>query len=844
MDFEYLTRRAFLKMVGLGAATLALPLRMCQTTGFSANFEDVSDRIWIGRDFWAVPMEEWRVQNGRVEGIGQRANTRLNVLTHVLGPAQGDLSLSVRMGTIRAENNDGSAGVRVGIVDSNDPDPRAACYFGRGIDAGVDLGQKHLFINNSSAALPAAFDYSDFTLQFSAAPDNSQYSLTLTATDGRNQTATVHSNAPNLQGLVALVNNFTRPEEDQTLPGFWFNDLHLSGSKVEAHPDNAFGPILWSIYTLSRGVLKITAQMPPLGAEDTKQVRLQIQRNNSWELVDEQTIDPDSRTAIFRLTGWDPTRAVPYRLVYTETRKNGQGREYTYRGAIRRDPVDTPLVFGGMTCQYGTGFPYSPVAKNLEAKNPDILYFSGDQIYEGNGGYGITRFPADAAILNYLGKWYMFGWAFGDLMRDRPTVCTPDDHDVFHGNLWGDGGRKIPFEEWQQMTGDKGGYVEPARMVNVVHTTQCGHLPDPVDPAPIQQGIKVYYTDLVYGRVSFAIISDRMFKTGPREVAYWPGRADHLKEHLSDPSVLDKPGLNLLGDRQLDFLEQWVTDWRGADMKVLLSQTPFANIATHHGGNQMVLVGDLDSGGWPKSGRDRAIEIFRKAFAFHITGDQHFPTISQYGIDDYRDSGWCLCTPAIFVGYERRFLPERLGWPIKNPPDPNRSNTGYYEDAFGNLTYVYAVGNPEDKPSHDSRYRLGQDRASGFSLVRFDQAKRTIAIEAYHFLADLNKQNAENQFPGWPYTISQWDNYGRQPAGYLPTVQVSGTQNPVIMVTNETTGDLEYAVRMQGNEWSPKVFSTDQYTVKVGDPDTDLWKTKEHLTPQPEKPAESLTIDL
>jgi len=473
-----------------------------------------------------------------------------------------------------------------------------------------------------------------------------------------------------------------------------------------------------------------------------------------------------------------------------------------------------------------------------------MLYFSGDQIYEGNGGYSITRFPADAAILNYLGKWYMFGWAFGDLMRDRPTICTPDDHDVFQGNLWGDGGRNIPLEEWQQVTGDKGGYVEPARMVNVVHTTQCAHLPDPVDPTPIQQRIKVYYTDLVYGRVSFAIISDRMFKTGPRAVAYWPGRADHLKEQLPDPGVLDRPDLKLLGERQLDFLEQWITDWRGADMKVLLSQTPFANIATHHGAEQMVLVGDLDSNGWPKSGRDRAINIFRKAFAFHITGDQHFPTLSQYGTDDYRDSGWCFCTPAIFVGYERRFLPERLGWPIKNPPDPDRHNTGYYEDAFGNLIYVYAVGNPVDKPSHTSRYRLGQDRASGYSMVRFNQTERTIRIEAYRFLADLSKQSADNQFPGWPYTISQWDNYGRKPEGYLPTVQVSGVQNPVIMVTNETTGELEYAVRMQGNEWSPKVFSTARYSVRVGDPDTDQWKTVEGITPQQEGSHDILSIDL
>lgn len=68
-----------------------------------------------------------------------------------------------------------------------------------------------------------------------------------------------------------------------------------------------------------------------------------------------------------------------------------------------------------------------------------------------------------------------FGWAFGDLMRDRPTVCTPDDHDVYQVNLWGEGGKKIPFADWQRYSVTDGGYVQPAEMVNVVHKTQCSH---------------------------------------------------------------------------------------------------------------------------------------------------------------------------------------------------------------------------------------------------------------------------------------------------------------------------------------------------------------------------------
>ena len=55
-------------------------------------------------------------------------------------------------------------------------------------------------------------------------------------------------------------------------------------------------------------------------------------------------------------------------------------------------------------------------------------------------------------------------------------------------------------------TSSKGGYREPARMVNVVHKTCAGHHPDYFDATPVKQDISVYYGDMVYGGVSFAIL--------------------------------------------------------------------------------------------------------------------------------------------------------------------------------------------------------------------------------------------------------------------------------------------------------------------------------------------------
>jgi hypothetical protein len=380
-------------------------------------------------------------------------------------------------------------------------------------------------------------------------------------------------------------------------------------------------------------------------------------------------------------------------------------------------------------------------------------------------------------------------------------------------------------------------------MVNAVHRTQCSHLPDPYDPTPVEQDISVFYTDLVYGRLSFAIVSDRMFKSHPRHVASWEGRADHVKRSLRNPESLNKVGLKFLGDRQLTFLEEWIENWAGADMKVLLSQTPFVNIATHHGSGKEVVSADLDSGGWPQAGRDRALRIMRKGFAFHIVGDQHIPTLSQYGIESFRDAGWVFCTPAIYVGYQRRFQPERLGWKIENPPAHGLPNTGYYRDGLGNLQYVFAVGNPVDEPRSTPRYARGQDTASGYGIVRFNKQEQLIQVEAYRFLGDVENPSPEDQFPGWPYTIHQMENDGRKAVAFLPKLHIEGVQDPVVMVTNEATGELEYVLRIKGTEFSPPVFGRGGFTMKIGVPETGLWKTVEGVEPLEKKDSKSLEIE-
>jgi alkaline phosphatase D len=340
----------------------------------------------------------------------------------------------------------------------------------------------------------------------------------------------------------------------------------------------------------------------------------------------------------------------------------------------------------------------------------------------------------------------------------------------------------------------------------------------------------VFYGAMLYGRVSFAVIADRQFKSGPFHVSNWKGRADHLKDPDYDVSKLDQPGLELLGKRQEKFLNEWASDWFGANFKCVLSQTIFCNLANYHGPNQQFIYGDLDANGWPQAGRNRALEAMRKGFAFHYAGDQHLPSIVHNGVDEFGDAGWSFCVPSIAAGYPRAWRPDTEGRPVQNRV--NGPNTGDYLDGFGNKMTVWAVGNPEKK-NRPGRVPTAHDKSSGYGIVRFNHADRTITMECWRLDFDAEKLKAGDQFPGWPKTIKFTDNYGRKAAAYLPTIYVTGLKDPVIQVIDEANDQLVYALRIQGSSFRPKVFHEGKYTVKVGDPDNGLLKTVSEVSSLP-----------
>ncbi len=811
-------------------AAFLLMLSLCVGIPVGADFQsELSDRMerhWIAPEYWSNPMEDWRLHEGRMECLSNASNRNIILLTEEMNDEEGGFEIQVNAGLLEEGNKTGSVGFRVGIQNEME-DYRARLLHGRGIDAGVTTGGQ-LYIHDKFEELDAKPALEDvlLILRGKTTEETYQLELTLIEHESRDIYGRITSDAfsaDDMQGSVAIVNNYFLDNKtfnniyrnnNAKGPRFWFKDWYVLGEKIDTYEERTFGPILWSMYSLSRGVMKMTAFLPPIGEKDNREVTLQIKQQDEWVTIGKESIDPAARTATFRIANWNDHCDIPYRLVYSLKRAEGS-KVYYWKGTVRKDPKEKEdLVVAAFCCQTDFGFPHTRMVNNVAFQDPDLLFFAGDQIYESVGGYGIIRRPADRSILNYLRKFYLFGWAFGDLMRDRPTLCIPDDHDVFQGNIWGDGGKPTTMADH-----DGGGYAQPPEMVNVVHTTNTSHHPDFYDPTPIEQDISVYYGDMVYGRISFAIIADRMFKSGPKfTVTSWSGRPDHIKDPNFDMSSLDKPGLTLLGDRQLNFLEDWGKDWRGAEMKSVLSQTIFANVATHHGGNlDMFLAADLDSNGWPQSGRDLALEKMRKAFAVHIAGDQHLPSLLQHGIDAFRDASWSFCVPAISVGYQRAWWPDKLDIPVVNRPEHNCPNTGDYYDMLDNLVSVYAVGNPKLPLSKKNREATLHDKSSGYGVIRFHKPSREITFEAWKLLFDAKNPKPEDQFCGWPKTVTMEENDGRKAKAWLPTLEVEGLVNPVVQVINESTGETVYTLRVQGNSFAPKVFEKGFYTLKIGD---------------------------
>jgi len=848
---------------------------------YSSSWEDQPDRVWIGPEYWANRLQDWRIEHGKMVCTNTTLGLRtVHILTQQVGDHYGKLEIDLTLGldsTASRKGNDGWAGILVGAGEGK-MDYRASALIHHspgdagGIIIAVNENGQVIFLDNtgnrevigSMQQLPEQTYPDSLRLTVDVyMNDDSTYTISASATDLLSRDQLNHNNLTKipferLRGNIAVAANHL----EKGGKGYWFGKLNMKGDALVETPGHRFGPFMGVMYTLNDDILKLTAQMPPVGEADDPFVRMWVRENGNieWTEIDSSLVSRDAFIATFRIEDWVSDKEHEYRLAYRLQDKKSRRRTYYLSGTIKADPSQQAEVVAGAfscishmegvidgnRCDYPDRlwFPHTDFTRSVARQEPDILFFTGDQVYEGRPTYPDFSSPENTE-LDYLYKWYLFLWATGDLMRSTPAVCIPDDHDVYHGNIWGAGGKTAPVAKdsaggdisglsqfWQQ---DQGGYKLRPSTVNMIQATQTSHLPDPYDPAPAGQGIGVYYTDLNYGRISFAILEDRKFKSAPAVVL---PEARVVNGFAQNPYIsgrgLDDPEAKLLGDRQLAFLDAWTSDWKYTDMKATISQTIFANLSTYPdtfrtdagtpkltapppgvipGGYRKAR--DMDSNGWPQTARNKALKEIRKGFAVMIAGDQHLGSLTHMGVDTWDDAGYSFCVPAIGNLWPRRWFPSEPG---RDHQEGMPMYTGKYFDGFGNRVTVWAVANPVDTNREPEAL---YNRAVGYGIIRFNKSAGTITFECWRRDA-MPSEGKSGMYPGWPKTVGLLENYDRPVRTWLPNYQVSGlVRHPVFQVTDESTGEIIYTVRVPSDNYQPGVFTYGgTYTVKIGDPDT------------------------
>jgi hypothetical protein len=702
---------------------LMLPLTAAE---FHSDWQ--GSRPWVGPEYWAGPIYDWQTVDGAVVAVAAK-NRLLHLLSHC--PAEPEKGFRMRVSVeILSEDkisNPASvwAGMAVGVKGMMD-DPRHVAMWPKQRIEAVVRADGRLALGPDAVSEEALAGDGPVELELTAKDG------ALSLTGKRNEksvTVSMPVEADDLSGNLCLAASSPRPPQDKRPPiRARFLDWRIEGEGIAKTGVEPFGPILWTQYTRDGNTVKLSAQMAPMGGADAKQVKLDLKQNNDWREAGAAEIHALSRTAVFKLEV--PKGDVEYRV-----RHAWNGADAQWSGTFAADPADSgaPLKIGVFSCDNGYAFPLPTMVRNVTHQDPDLLFFAGDQIYENYGGYGLVRTPPDKAMLDYLRKFYQFGWTWRDLLKDKPSIIIPDDHDVFQGNLWGSGGRFATNQ-------DSGGYIMPVEWIKAVERTQTGHLPDPVDPEPVARGIGVYFTKMTWGGVPMAILEDRKWKSGPGEVL--PKGRKNL-----DLKQIDPPGANLLGERQERFLGEWAAATSDEPLRLVLSQTIFCKGHTHTGPELRRNHYDWDSNGWPASGRRRALEPLKGNRTLMLHGDQHLGLLVRQGIDDWNDGPWAFMVPGT-----------ANGWPRAWWPDDGRI-TGDFSDPFGNKFTVLAAANPEKdsntlRPQQtDEPEMVAHRKGSGHGMVIIPPDRKSAVVEMWRYKFDAAKPTPSDQFDGFPQTI-------------------------------------------------------------------------------------------
>ncbi|MFT7516248.1 MAG: alkaline phosphatase D [Myxococcota bacterium] len=759
-------------------------------------------RTWVSGNTWANRLQDWQRTGERIECVESSKKYPLRTLMSLdqsLNNKVGKHRFSVMIdGTHKAGIYSGFGGILFG-AGGDDVDYRLSAQVHHrpatdgGLLATLNLnGDIALYDNSQSNANTGQWSIGGalgkdalqqiclgqnpfrsglneaLRLQVDIDVNDVDATVTLTAYQGSSDTVVstctaAHIAHHQIDGLFGLVSHLGSADG-----GYAFSDFSNSGDLANTYNDHAFGPVVGVQYTQTGNRVRLNAQLVPLENYHNLTAVLMIERAGQWQVASTTTLKEGSWNMLFSFS-----RDLGLKQKYKVILHADEFSDYQYSGTFAAEPdIAQTFALASMNClkhyvgdlqwnQNSIWFPHQEIVDNVKLQNVDMLYFAGDQLYEGDLDPVDNR-NLEKLTFDYLYKWYRFYWSLGELTRHLPSVSIPDDHDVYQGNLWGAGGRRAQPDKSRGLTAqDAGGYTHDIAFVNVVHETQTGHLPRGIDQGKCESGMSVYFTDFKYANVDFIVLADRQFKDSASDVvpdgAFVNGWAQAINFDNRDADV---PGASLLGARQEKFLSAWSKRKDARYQKVVLSQTPFCNLATlpEKAKSGSVLPGlpipelneypqgykfaaDTDSGGWPQSARNRAVNMIGAADAIHLAGDQHLGSLLRY-----TDSGaYVFTSPAMANTWPRRWWPPLWG---KNPEPDAPHYTGDFKDGFGNPITVIAVANPLNTGLEPASL---YDRMPGYGVIRFADE---VVFECWPRWVNPTAADAA-QFAGWPFTLKK-----------------------------------------------------------------------------------------
>ncbi|MBL8827928.1 MAG: hypothetical protein JNM18_13205, partial [Planctomycetaceae bacterium] len=167
-------------LTGSARTTLAAET---DTAKFTSRWHDDLDRPWLGADYWAAPLQDWRVRNGAAECVNAAPNRVVHLLTCDLAERREAFTMSVIVSRVDGEalsSGKGSVGYRVGIRGPLG-DYRNALLYGKGLDVGMTSDGRPFIgsLARDTTASPAFASQKAVQLQLRAEPNATGFTLTL-----------------------------------------------------------------------------------------------------------------------------------------------------------------------------------------------------------------------------------------------------------------------------------------------------------------------------------------------------------------------------------------------------------------------------------------------------------------------------------------------------------------------------------------------------------------------------------------------------------------------------------------------------------------------------------------